>query len=426
VTDFNTIAQVIGDLAAGRMIVLVDERTQDPEGLETVGEGELVMLGQHVTAESVIFMMRQAGSQPVVAAAPERLEALQLHAMVPDRPGPRGAAIMVTVNAHPLPGTGVTARDRAMTIQRLADPDSGPADFVQPGYVTPLRAQAGGVLRRAGHTEAAVDLARLAGMQPVAAMATIFDEAGELASTDHLLSFARRHDLKIGTIRDLIAHRRRTERLISLEARTIIPTCYGEFSVFAYRSLVENNPYIALTMGTVDDGEPALVRMHSACLTGDVLGSLLCDCGQQLDQSFRMIAAAGRGVVVYIQHHEGRGIGIIHKLKAYELQRQGMDTVDANLALGFPPDARDYGLGAQVLYDLGLRRVRFLTNNPTKRVGLEGYGLTVVEQVPIEAPPNPHNIRYLRTKRDRMGHAINLAESQPPDSGVCGHAQEGV
>lgn len=421
-TDFNTIAETLADLQQGRMVVLVDERSTDEGGIETVGEGELIVMAEYITPESVNFMMRQAGGQPVVAASAERLEALELHPVAPDSVGPRGASIMVPVNARELDGTGVSARDRATTIRRLADPASGPHDFVQPGFVTPLRARAGGVLRRAGHTEASVDLAQLAGLQPVAAMATIFDENGELASTPHLLAFARRHGLKIATIRDLIAHRHRTEKLIALEASTLMPTRYGDFKVYAYRSLVDGNPYIALTMGPVDDGEDTLVRMHSACLTGDVLGSLLCDCGQQLDRSFRMIAAAGRGVLVYIQHHEGRGIGIIHKLKAYELQRQGMDTVDANLALGFPPDAREYGVGAQVLYDLGLRRVRFLTNNPTKRVGLEAYGITVVEQVPIEVPPNPHNIRYLRTKRDRMGHTIHLDNCEF-DGGMCNHAQ---
>lgn len=407
-TDFNTISEILTDLQQGRMVVLVDERTTDEGGQEAVGEGELIMVAEHVTAESVNFMVRQAGSPPMVAAAATRLEDLELHLMVPEAAGPRGAAIMVAVNARQVCGTGVSAQDRATTIRRLADPASGPQDFAQPGFVTPLRAQPGGVLRRAGHTEAAVDLARLAALQPVTAMATIFDEQGDLAATPYLLEFAQRHRLKIATIRDLIAHRHRTEKLIALEASTVMPTRFGEFKVYAYRSLVDDNPYIALALGTVDDGSDTLVRMHSACLTGDVLGSLLCDCGQQLEQSFQVIAAAGRGVIVYIQHHEGRGIGIIHKLRAYELQRQGYDTVDANLALGLPSDSRDYGIGAQVLYDLGLRRVLFLTNNPTKRVGLEAYGITVVEQVPIVAPPNIHNIRYLRTKRDRMGHTLHL------------------
>lgn len=406
--DFNSIEEIIGELQKGRMVVLVDERSRDLDGTETVGEGELIMVAELVTSDAVNFMMRQAGGVPVVTATREWLEARKLHLMVPDGQGPRGASIMVAVNAVGILGTGVSAYDRALTIRRLGDPQSRPEDFAQPGHVTPLRAQPGGVLRRAGHTEASVDLARMAGFQPVAAMATILDERGELASTPYLLAFARQHGFKIATIRDLIAYRRRTEKLIRLEARTVMPTRYGEFQVYAYRSLVDDNPYIALVMGEVDDGRDTLVRMHSACLTGDVLGSYLCDCGPQLERSFEMIAAEGRGVIVYIQHHEGRGIGIIHKLKAYELQRQGLDTVEANHALGFPMDARDYGIGAQVLHDLGLRRVRFLTNNPTKRVGLEAYGLTVVEQVPIEIPPNPHNLRYLRTKRDRMGHTLHL------------------
>ena len=423
--DFNTIEEVIEELQNGQMVILVDERTRDLEGIETVGEGELIMVAELATSDAINFMMRQAGSPPMVTASTERLESLELHLMVPDTPGPRGASIMVSVNARTITGTGVSAHDRALTLRKLADPGSVPEDFVQPGHVTPLRAQPGGVLRRAGHTEASVDLAFMADFQPVAVMSTIFDENGELASTPYLLDFAHRHGFKITTIKDLIAYRRRNEKLIRLEARTVMPTRYGEFAVYAYRSLVDDNPYIALVMGEVDDGGETLVRMHSACLTGDVLGSHLCDCGDQLERSFQMIAAEERGVIVYIQHHEGRGIGIIHKLKAYELQRQGMDTIEANHALGFPMDARDYGIGAQVLYALGLRQVRFLTNNPTKRVGLEAYGLTVVEQVPIEAPPNQHNIRYLRTKRDKMGHTIHLDPTED-DGGKIDNAQESV
>ena len=279
--------------------------------------------------------------------------------------------------------------------------------------MTPLQAQSGGVLKRAGHTEASVDLARVAGFQPVALISAILDERGEVATTTYLLEFARQHGFKIATIKDLIAHRHRIEKLIELEAEATMPTGHGEFTVYAYRSLVDDTPYIALVMGDVSDGQDILVRMHSGCLTGDALGSLLCDCGEQLHACCEMIAGAGRGVIVYIPHHEGRGIGIIHKLKAYALQHdQGLDTVEANHALGFPSDLRDYGIGAQVLYDLGVRRIRSLTNNPKKLVGLEGYGLTVVEQVAIETPPNPHNIKYLRTKRDKMGHTIRLRPAE--------------
>ncbi len=407
-SDFDTIPEVLADLRRGAMVVLVDERQSDPEGRETVGEGELVAVAELATAEGVNFMMLQARGAPVVAATAERLTALHLRPPTSSPTAGHDATMAAPVNAVGVSAAGVSAGDRALTIRRLVAPDAGPGDFVRPGHVMLLTAQPGGVLRRAGHTEASVDLARLAGFAPVAVMATILDLQGNVAGTPHLLAFARQHGLRIASIADLIAYRRRTEKLVRREASTVMPTRYGEFAVMAYRSLVDDNPYIALVMGDVADGQDTLVRMHSACLTGDVLGSQLCDCGAQLDRSLAVIAAAGRGVIVYIQHHEGRGIGIIHKLQAYELQRQGLDTVDANHALGLPSDARDYGIGAQVLHDLGLRRVRLLTNNPTKRVGLEAHGLTIVEQVPIEVPANPHNIRYLRTKRDRMGHTIHL------------------
>ena len=416
--DFNTIDEVVEDLHSGAMIVLVDERAVDVDGTELVGEGELVMLAEGVSSESINFMARHAGGTLSVPADSARIEHLQLELM-PGGRASRGAAVVVSVNAATATGTGVSAQDRALTIRWLANPDSQASDFVQPGFITPLRARPGGVLKRAGHTEAAVDLANLAGAQPVAVIAAILDEGGDLASTPFLLDFAREYGFKIATISDLIAYRRRTEKLISLEADAIVmPTRWGEFTVFAYRSLVDDNPYLAFTMGAVSDGEDVLVRMHSGCLTGDIMGSYLCDCGEQLDRCLEMIAEEGRGIVVYIQHHEGRGIGIIHKLKTYALQQQeGLDTVEANHALGLPMDPRDYGIGAQVLYEVGVRRVRLLTNNPKKRVGLEAYGLTLVEQVPIEASPNPHNIKYLRTKRDKMGHATLLRTQEKDDEG---------
>ena len=410
-SDFDTIEKALEELQAGRMIVLVDERATDVDGTELVGEGELVMIAERADAEAIHFMTRHAGGPLYATAEQERLELLGIETAHRGQPAQRGASIMSSVNAVAIRGTGVSAHDRATTIACLADPKSANADFNHPGHVTPLRAQPGGVLRRAGHTEASVDLARMTGCEPVAAIATILDEEGELAPTPYLLDFAERHGLKIATIRDLIAYRRRTEKLIALEARARMPTRHGEFTAYAYRSLVDGSPYMALVLGDVGDGSDTLVRMHSCCVTGDALGSFLCDCGEQLERSFEMIAAEGRGVVVYIQSHEGRGIGLIHKLKAYELQQEeGLDTIEANHALGLPADTREYGLGAQVLYDLGLRRVRFLTNNPKKRVGLEGYGLTVVEQIPIASSPNPHNIRYLQTKRDKMGHATLLDE----------------
>ena len=419
--DFNSIEEIADQLRRGAMVVLVDELATDIDGAETVGEGELMVLGERATADAVNFMMREAGGTPAATASEERLEDLDLAMMVPGTAGPRGATFMAGINAAAVEGTGVSAQDRALTVRTLAAATSNAGDFAQPGHVNLMQAQAGGVLRRAGHTEASVDLALQAGCQPVALMATILDERGALASTPYLLDFAARHGFKIATIKDLIAHRSRTEKLVALEAHSTIPTRYGEFDFYAYRSLVDEKPYIALVKGDVGDGADTLVRMHSGCLTGDALGSLMCDCGAQLQRSLAMIAAAGRGVLVYIQHHEGRGIGIIQKLKAYELQRdKGLDTIEANHALGHPMDTRDYGVGAQVLYDLGLRRVRFLSNNPKKRVGLEAYGITVVEQVPIEAAPNPHNIEYLITKRDRMGHTTLLHEDvdtalSPPD-----------
>jgi 3,4-dihydroxy 2-butanone 4-phosphate synthase/GTP cyclohydrolase II len=415
--DFNTIEEVIEELAAGHMVVLVDERAVDVDGADLVGEGELVMVAELADSRAVNFISRHAGGPVYVAADRERLERLGLELARPGAQGPRGASYMVPVNARDVDGTGVSAHERALTIRRLADPDSHTADFVQPGHVTPIAAQPGGVLRRAGHTEASVDLARLSGFQPAAVLASVLDEDGELASTPYLLEFARRNGLKIATIRDLIAHRRRSEKLVELQAQASMPTRHGDFVAYAYRSLVDASPYIAMVMGDVADGEPTLVRMHSCCVTGDALGSHLCDCGDQLQAAMAQIAAEGRGVVVYIQSHEGRGIGLIHKLKAYELQqREGLDTIEANHALGLPADTRDYGIGAQVLYDLGLRQLRLLTNNPRKRVGLDGYGLTVVEQVSLTSEPNPHNIRYLRTKRDRMGHTNLLSEQGEPDA----------
>ena len=416
-SDFDPIEEVIEALQAGHMIVLVDERAVDIDGSELVGEGELMMVAELADSTSVHFLSQHAGGPVYVAAETSHLEQLGLDA-AHGSSGPRGATYMVPVNARDVDGTGVSAHERALTIRRLADPNSVSRDFVQPGHVTPIAAQSGGVLRRAGHTEGSVDLARLATFSPpVAVLASILDKEGEVASNPYLLDFATQHGLKIATLRDLIAYRSRSEKLVQLEARARMPTRHGEFTTYAYRSLVDSSPYIALVMGEVSDGQPTLVRMHSCCVTGDALGSNLCDCGEQLQAAMAMIAAEGRGVIVYIQSHEGRGIGVLHKLKAYELQQeQGLDTIEANHALGLPADSRDYGIGAQVLQDLGLRDLRLLTNNPRKRVGLDGYGLTVVEQVAIVADPNPHNIRYLRTKRDRMGHATLLEEGDHPDA----------
>ena len=420
-SDFDTIEEVLEDLQAGKMIVLVDERAIDVDGTEFVGEGELMMAAERADAEAIHFLAMHAGGPLYAPVAKDRLELLGLDVPSSSSRGAREASIMVSVNASRISGPGVSAQDRALTVQTLVEQDSTSADFVQPGQITPLQAQPGGVLKRAGHTEASVDLVQMADLQPVALIASILDGEGGVAATPYLLTFAARHGFKIASIRDLIGYRRRTEKLIKLEAKARMPTRYGDFLAYAYCSVVDSNPYVALVMGDVSDGSDTLVRMHSCCVTGDALGSFLCDCGEQLERSFQIIAEEGRGVIVYIQHHEGRGIGVLHKIKAYELQQEkGLDTIEANHALGLPADARDYGVGAQVLYDLGLRRVRFLTNNPRKRVGLEGYGLTVVEQVPIVTSPNPHNIRYLKTKRDRMGHATLFESPDPGEAAATG------
>jgi 3,4-dihydroxy 2-butanone 4-phosphate synthase/GTP cyclohydrolase II len=321
----------------------------------------------------------------------------------------RGTAYTVTVDAREGVTTGISAADRAHTIRLLADPDSKSVDFARPGHVVPLRAKEGGVLRRPGHTEASVDLARLAGLPPAGVLCEIVSskDDGEMARRDELEVFAAEHDLALITIADLIAYRRRFEKQVERVAEARIPTMHGEFTAIGFDSLLDGVEHIALVAGEIGDGTDVLVRVHSECLTGDVLGSLRCDCGPQLDAALAAVAAEGRGVVLYVRGHEGRGIGLMHKLQAYQLQDAGADTVDANLALGMPADSRDYGTGAQILVDLGVRSMRLLTNNPAKRAGLEGYGLTITGRVPLPIRPNPENLRYLRTKRDRMGHQLD-------------------
>jgi len=330
----------------------------------------------------------------------------------------RGTAYTVTVDAKQGVTTGISAADRAHTIRLLADPQSEAGDFNRPGHVVPLRAREGGVLRRAGHTEAAVDLAKLAGLHPAGVLCEIVSQKdeGDMARRDELMVFAAEHELQMITIADLIAYRRRTERHVIRVADARIPTAHGEFQAVGYDSTLDGIEHIALVKGELGDGEDVLVRVHSECLTGDVFGSLRCDCGPQLDAAMEAVAAEGRGVVLYMRGHEGRGIGLLHKLQAYQLQDRGADTVDANLAQGLPADARDYGTGAQILVDLGIKSMRLLTNNPDKRVGLEGYGLKVVDRVPLPVWPNPENLRYLRTKRDRMGHDLHHLEQYESDS----------
>jgi 3,4-dihydroxy 2-butanone 4-phosphate synthase/GTP cyclohydrolase II len=357
-------------------------------------------------------MVRYTSGYICVALTGDDCDRLELPPMYHTNQDKRGTAYTVTVDAREGVTTGISAADRARTIRLLADPDAKSVDLVRPGHVVPLRAKEGGVLRRPGHTEAAVDLARLAGLPPAGVLCEIISakDDGDMARRDELEVFAAEHRLALITIADMIAYRRRFEKQIERVAEARIPTCHGDFRAVGFDSVLDGLEHIALVRGEIGDGADVLVRMHSECLTGDIFGSLRCDCGTQLDAALAAVAAEGRGVVVYIRGHEGRGIGLMHKLQAYQLQEAGADTVDANLALGMPADARDYGTGAQILVDLGVRSMRLLTNNPTKRTALEGYGLEIVDRVALPVRPNPENLRYLRTKRDRMGHDLTGLE----------------
>ncbi|MFN3730035.1 MAG: GTP cyclohydrolase II [Fimbriimonadaceae bacterium] len=396
---FATIEQAIDDLKRGRMVIVVDDPDRE-------NEGDLVVAGEACTPEIMNFMIRHGGGVPFIPTTGERLAELGIPMMTKQNTARHGTAMAETVDALHGTTTGVSAHDRARTVEVFCDPDAKPEDLARPGHIIPLRAEPGGVLKRAGHTEAIVDLCVLAGFQPVGVGCEILAEDGTMMRLDALQAYAQIHGLNIVTIADLIAYRRKTERLVHRAAGPIdFPTRYGSFTLFAYETEVEPHPYVVIAKGDVCTEDPVLVRMHSSCLTGDLLGSLRCDCGDQLAMALHMIESEGRGVVVYIAQ-EGRGIGLLPKLKAYELQDEGMDTVEANLALGFKPDLRDYGLGAQVLADLGIRRIRLMTNNPKKIAGLQGYGLEIVEHVPIVAPDAESRSRYMETKRNKMGHII--------------------
>jgi 3,4-dihydroxy 2-butanone 4-phosphate synthase/GTP cyclohydrolase II len=386
-------------------VVVVDDEDRE-------NEGDLIFAAEKATPELLAFMIRYTSGYVCVSLTEADCDRLQLPPMYHTNQDNRGTAYTVTVDAKDRLSTGISAADRSRTIRLLADPTAAPDDFTRPGHVVPLRAKEGGVLRRPGHTEAAVDLARLAGLHPAGVLCEIVSQKdeGDMARREELAVFAQEHDLALITIADLIAYRRRTEKQVERVAEARIPTAHGAFRAVGYDSLLDGIEHVALVYGDLGDGKDVLVRVHSECLTGDVFGSLRCDCGPQLDAALEAVAAEGRGVVLYMRGHEGRGIGLIHKLQAYQLQDAGADTVDANLALGMPADARDYGTGAQILCDLGVRSMRLLTNNPDKRVGLEGYGLTVLDRVPLPISPNPENLRYLRTKRDRMGHDLNNLE----------------
>lgn len=395
-----TIPEVLEELRAGRMVIVVDDEDRE-------NEGDFIMAAEKITPEAVNFMTKYGRGMICVPTTDERLEELGLPDMVDHNTAKLGTAFTVSVDAVQGTTTGISASDRAITIKTFVDQGAKPEDLARPGHIHPLRAEEGGVLVRAGHTEAVVDLVRLAGMGSAGVLCEILSDDGSMARLPELREIAAKWNMKIATIADLIKYRRVNERLVFKFATCRIPTQYGEFMAHGYQATVESSPYIAMVMGDVSDGEPTLVRIHSGCLTGDVLGSLRCDCGEQLHESMRMIAEEGKGVLLYIYHQEGRGIGLVNKLKAYVLQDHGADTVEANHMLGFPGDMRDYGLGAQILVDLGLRKIRVLTNNPGKLAGLQGYDLEIVERVPLVCQPNADNSRYLNTKRKKMGHVLD-------------------
>ena len=396
--SFCQIEEAIAELRQGKMIVLVDD-----EGREN--EGDLVMAAEKVTAEMINFMATYGRGLICAPLTGERIDQLQLNPMVQQNTDPHGTAFTVSVDASSST-TGISAFERADTVKILVDPQSTPEYLRRPGHVFPLRAREGGVLVRAGHTEGAVDLARLAGLQPAGVICEIMNDDGSMARVPDLLKFVEKHGLKIATIKDLIRYRRQTEKLVEMVESIQLPTDFGDFRAIGYVSLLDGKEHLALVKGELEPGKPILVRVHSECLTGDVFHSRRCDCGDQLEAALRQIEREGSGVLLYMRQ-EGRGIGLMNKLKAYKLQEQGKDTVDANLALGFPADLRDYGVGAQILADLGISKVRLMTNNPRKIVGLEGYGLEVEERVPLEITPKPENIHYLATKREKMGHYLS-------------------
>jgi 3,4-dihydroxy 2-butanone 4-phosphate synthase/GTP cyclohydrolase II len=396
--QFDTIDDVVHDLAAGRIVIVTDDADRE-------NEGDLIMAAEKATPEKINFMTMHGRGLICVPIENKRAEQLGLQRMVAQNREMYRTDFTVSVDAAKGITTGISAHDRAATIQTIADPKSQPDDLIQPGHIFPLRAKEGGVLRRAGHTEAAVDLARMAGLQAAGVLCEILHDDGTMARLPELMQFRRKHRLRICTIQSLIAHRRVREKLVELERIVKMPTEYGDFDLHLYRSKLDGAHHLALVKGKIDKNKPTLVRVHSQCLTGDVFGSRRCDCGNQLHAALRQISEAGNGVLVYMRQ-EGRGIGLAAKIHAYKLQEEGLDTVEANAKLGFPSDLRDYGIGAQILFDLGVRKFRFLTNNPKKVVGLEGYGIQMVEQVPIRSEANPHNEKYLETKKLKMGHLL--------------------
>ena len=394
----SSVEEVVEDFKAGKIVIVVDDEDRE-------NEGDFIMAAEKVTPQAINFMAKHGRGLICLPTTKERLEELDLPLMVDRVTALHGTAFTVTIDAKEGTTTGISAADRAKTIKRFTEPDAKPEDFARPGHVNPIRAMEGGVLRRSGHTEAAVDLAKLAGLFPAGVLCEIMDEDGTMARMPALMKLAQQHGLKIVTTAALIDYRRKREKLVRKITEADLPTAYGRFRLHLYESLLDGDEYLALVMGEISGEESILVRPHCQCLTGDVFRSERCDCGPQLEKAMKMIAGEGKGVILYIPH-EGRGIGLVNKIRAYTLQDKGLDTVEANLELGFKPDMREYGVGAQVLYDLGLRKIRLLTNNPSKYVGLQGYGLEIVERVPITVRPTKYSERYLQVKKEKMGHVL--------------------
>ena len=398
--QLNSIEEAVNDFREGKFVIVVDDEDRE-------NEGDLICAAECITAEMVNFMLKNARGLLCAPITKERCEDLDLPHQVVENTSMLGTPFTVTVDKLEGCSTGVSAADRAATIRALADPTSTPQTFGRPGHVNPLYAQDNGVLQRSGHTEAAIDLCRLAGLYPAGALMEIMNEDGTMARLPELAVFAKEHDMKLISIKDLIAYRLKKDSLVEMGKEVDMPTRYGHFKMIPFRQVSNGLEHFALIKGEWEEGEPVMVRVHSSCTTGDILGSLRCDCGEQLHKAMQKIDKEGKGVVVYMQQ-EGRGIGLMNKIAAYKLQEEGLDTVEANVHLGFKPDERDYGCGAQILRKLGISKMRLLTNNPVKRVGLEAYGVEIVENIPIEVEPNPYNLRYLQTKKERMGHTLHL------------------